>query len=174
MSVPVPIYIRGIAIKNNTTRCRGAHAIYWGEDSPKKLVDYIIFDAHEQRAELHAVIRILNLAVARKIEHIIIYTKLKYLLTVLADLEMDHLKDNNWKDNHGKEIEHKDLLEKINGLKNQVNFTVLPLKDSGRVLTLTKSISSLFSKIGNRAHEDPGGNIDTITEQEEYLKINTI
>uniref|UniRef100_A0AC34R9G8 RNase H type-1 domain-containing protein n=1 Tax=Panagrolaimus sp. JU765 TaxID=591449 RepID=A0AC34R9G8_9BILA len=169
--VPTPIYIRGIAIKNNTARCRGAHAIYWGEDSPKKLVDYIIFDAHEQRAELHAIIRILNLAAARKVEHIIIYTKLTYLLMILADLEMDKLKNNNWKDEHGKEVEHKDLLEKINTLRGQVNFTVLPLKDSNRVQTLTKSLSSLFAKIGHRAHE--GTSVDTI-EEEDYLRINTI
>uniref|UniRef100_A0AC34R5V8 RNase H type-1 domain-containing protein n=1 Tax=Panagrolaimus sp. JU765 TaxID=591449 RepID=A0AC34R5V8_9BILA len=155
--MPVPVYIKGISIKDETAHAKGAYGIYWTDDTPKHFVEYVLFDTHDHRAQLHAAIRALELASERKVSDIILYTKLKYLTDVLADMETERLAqngwkdkdaENGWKDKDGQLVENKDLLEKLHELKNNVHFIVLtPPKDMTRVQTMVHNLSTFFNKI---------------------------
>lgn len=144
----IPVYINGISINDDLSNAKGAYGIYWSDESSKNLIDYVIFDTHDYRAQLHVAIRAMELAIDRNVENIVIYTKLHYLTNVLADMEIENLMKNGWIDKNGDFIENHDLLKRILKLKSYVHFIVLPppTHNMSRIQTMTKNLSSIFGK----------------------------
>tara|TARA_X000000950_G_C13587161_1_gene525809 strand:+ start:74 stop:523 length:450 start_codon:yes stop_codon:yes gene_type:complete len=115
------IYIDGATSNNqNKNKRRGGIGVYFGKNDIRNLSLEIIENPTNQRMELCACIKALEIINEKKIN---IYTDSKYVINCIT-LWYDNWAKNNWKTSRGFDVKNLDLIKKLYNLvkSKDVNF----------------------------------------------------
>jgi ribonuclease HI len=122
------VYIDGSSLNNGSQSARAGIGVYWGENDPRNVSDYLKYGAPtNQRAELSSAIRALENVVSNFNSTIEIRSDSHYTIKSMTKW-LKNWKKNGWKNSLGQEIKNKDLIQKLDNLcqQHKVIWTYVP------------------------------------------------
>ncbi|KAF7726706.1 Ribonuclease H1 [Apophysomyces ossiformis] len=105
------LYTDGASSNNGSKGSKAGFGVYWADDHPNNVSERLVGKQTNQRAEASAVIRALEQTLhdPRQLE---IRTDSQYVIKAIYDWSRTW-KKNNWKSSTGKEVQNRDLFEKL-------------------------------------------------------------
>jgi ribonuclease HI len=128
------VYSDGCCFSNGSSSARAGYGVYWDEDHPWNISERLQGDQTNQRAELTAAIRAMEVALSNGITHLEIRTDSKYTIQSATEW-IRGWKRSNWiKKTDSKPVMNRDLMMKIDELQEQLQlkWTYVPGHSSNK------------------------------------------
>ena len=108
-STAISVFTDGSATRNGKHDCKAAYAVYFGHDDPRNECGQILKHPSNQRAELHAIIRALEILASFASSPIVIYTDSQYAINCFTKW-ISGWKRNGFLTASKSPVKHADLL----------------------------------------------------------------
>lgn len=118
--VPV-VYTDGACSNNGKDIAKAGFGVYWGDNHPDNISLPVSGEPTNNRAEYEAVYTALKQARDKGLNRLLIRTDSKLLISSM-DNWINKWKKNGWKTADGKVVRNRDLLEAIDGMRDDVKF----------------------------------------------------
>lgn len=117
----INIFTDGSAINNGTPIASGGFGIYMVEPNIRISMPYVVELATNQRCELYAILRALELVMVqilekKMVDHVIIYSDSMYCINVCSKW-IPSWKTKGWKTSEGKEVKNLWIVQQIDHLQ---------------------------------------------------------
>ena len=118
------VYIDGSCIRNGATSAQAGYGLYWGEQHPW-YCSYSIQDgtATNNKAELTAAIKALQIARDQNLEQLTIYSDSNYVIQGVTEW-IFKWKENGWKTAGGEDVKNKDLWMELARLTQEITTKI--------------------------------------------------
>ncbi|KAL7073962.1 hypothetical protein ACQ4LE_006203 [Meloidogyne hapla] len=118
--IPV-VYTDGACSKNGTSQSKAGIGVFWGDNHDWNISAPIIGGrATNNVAEYSAIVSAIQKAVSEGLSNLIIRTDSRLIISSM-NCWIKRWKQNGWKTGSGDDVKNKDLLERIDELRSQIN-----------------------------------------------------
>jgi ribonuclease HI len=115
---PIVVYVDGACQGNGTASARAGYGVYFGPNDPRNLSEPLVGVQTNQRAELTAAIRALEILSNDLTVPVEIVTDSQYVIKGITQW-IHKWKQNNWKTANNEDIQNKDLFVRLDELLSQ-------------------------------------------------------
>ncbi|XP_033106420.1 ribonuclease H1-like [Anneissia japonica] len=119
---PRVVYTDGCCTSNGRSGARAGIGVYWGPDHPWNVSEKLHGHQTNQRAELKAAVRAIEVAKENDLNDIELKTDSIYTIKCVTDW-IDKWKENGWKTSKNGNVVNRDLIEDLDEARQDINVT---------------------------------------------------
>lgn len=121
------VYTDGACSSNGTSNARAGWGVFWGDDSEDNECGPVYGAPTNNRGELIAVEKALEKAIAKGLKKIVVKTDSKLLIQSM-DIWIHGWKRKGWKTSTGSDVLNKDILLKIDSLREKIQVKFIHVR----------------------------------------------